>query len=207
MRANAAINPNAIMRDPITREDYFNAPLIADPLRRLDYCLVNDGGIAYIVTTLERARNLKNVPVRILSSAVSGAMAYYYGTEDCWFGALDDIRHRLFGRAGIKPSDVDIIQVYDNFTPAVVFAIEGIGVCERGEAGSWILEGNHKRDGKMPMNTAGGHLSESYVQGWANTVEGVRQLRGEAGPRQIRDCEIVLEVTCSPVCSAAVLSR
>jgi hypothetical protein len=69
------------------------------------------------------------------------------------------------------------------------------------------LEGNHKRDGKMPMNTAGGHLSESYVQGWANTVESVRQLRGEAGPRQVKDCEIVLEVTCSPVCSAAVLSR
>jgi acetyl-CoA acetyltransferase len=207
MRANASINPNAIMREPMTRDDYFNAPLIADPLRRLDYCLVNDGGVAYIVTTLERARNLKNMPVRVLSAAVSGAMAYYYGTEDCWFGALDDIRQRLFARADIQPSDADVIQVYDNFTPAVVFAIEGIGVCGRGEAGSWILEGNHRRHGKMPMNTAGGHLSESYVQGCANTVESVRQLRGEAGPRQVKDCEVVLEVTCSPVCSAAVLSR
>jgi acetyl-CoA acetyltransferase len=204
-RANAALNPNAIMRTPITREDYFNAPFIADPLRRLDYCLVNDGGVGYIVTSLERARDLKNVPVRVLSSAVSGVMSYYYGADDCWFGALDDIRGRLFGRAGLEPSNIDVAQFYDNFSTAVVFALEGLGVCGRGEAGDWLLAGNHRRDGALPINTAGGHLSESYMQGWALTVEGVRQLRGEGGPRQVPDCEIVLDATCSPVCSANIL--
>ncbi len=204
-RANASLNPNAIMQTPITREDYFNAPFIADPLRRLDYCLVNDGGVAYIVTSLERARDLKMTPVRVLSSGVSGVMSYYYGSDDCWFGALDDLRGRLFARAGVEPSDLDFAQMYDNFSTAIVFALEGMGICQRGEAGPWLLDGNHKRDGALPINTAGGHLSESYMQGWALTVEAVRQLRGEAGPRQVKDCELALDVTCSPICSANIL--
>jgi hypothetical protein len=132
-------------------------------------------------------------------------MSYYYGADDCWFGALDDIRGRLFGRAGLEPSNIDVAQFYDNFSTAVVFALEGLGVCGRGEAGDWLLAGNHRRDGALPINTAGGHLSESYMQGWALTVEGVRQLRGEGGPRQVPDCEIVLDATCSPVCSANIL--
>ncbi len=205
-RANAALNPNAIMQQPITREDYFKAPFIADPLRRLDYCLVNDGGVAYLVTSLARARDLRNVPVRVLSSAVSGVMSYYYGADDCWFGALDRIRCRLFPAAGLDPWNLDVAQVYDNFSTSVVFAIEGMGICARGEAGDWLLAGNHRRDGALPLNTAGGHLSESYQQGWALTVEAVRQLRGECGPRQIADCRIALDVTCSPICSANILA-
>jgi acetyl-CoA acetyltransferase len=205
-RANAALNPNAIMRTPMTREDYFASPFITEPLRRLDYCLVNDGGVAYFVTSLERARDLKQKPVKVLSSAVSGVMDYYYGANDCWFGALDDIRERLFGRVGMTAADADVLQVYDNFTTAGLFAIEGIGVCERGAGGDWLLEGNHKLGAKLPINTAGGHLSESYMQGWALTVEGVRQLRGQGGPRQAPNCEVALEVTCSPVCSANLLS-
>jgi acetyl-CoA acetyltransferase len=204
-RANAALNANAIMQAPISRADYFAAPYIAEPLRRLDYCLVNDGGVAYLVTSLERARDLRHVPVRVLSSAVSGVMSYYYGADDCWFGALADLRGRLFPAAGLEPADLDVAQVYDNFSTSVVFAIEGIGICERGEAGSWLLAGNHRRGGSLPLNTAGGHLSESYQQGWANTVEAVRQLRGEGGARQVPDCRVALDVTCSPICSANLL--
>jgi acetyl-CoA acetyltransferase len=205
-RANAALNPNAVMRTPIDLADYYAAPMITDPLRRLDFCMVNDGGVAYIVTTLERARDLRCKPVRVLASGVSGVMDYYYGAEDCWFGALSDLSARVFGAAGLAPKDVDAVQVYDNFTAAVVFAIEGIGLCERGAANSWLLAGNHRRDGGTPLNTAGGHLSESYMQGWALTVESVRQLRGEAGARQVSDCAITLDVTCSPVCSAYLLA-
>ncbi len=205
-RANAALNPNAIMQEPITREDHARAPLIADPLRRLDYCLVNDGGVAYIVTSLARARDLRCVPVRVLSSAVSGVMSYYYGADDCWFGALAALRPRLFGAAQIDPADLDVAQVYDNFSVSAVFALEGMGICERGGAGDWLLAGNHRSGGRLPLNTAGGHLSESYQQGWALTVEAVRQLRGEAGARQVAGCRLALDVTVSPICSASILA-
>jgi acetyl-CoA acetyltransferase len=204
-RANAALNPHAIMRAPITRADYFGSRMIVDPLRLLDHCLVNDGGIAYIVTTLERARDLKRKPVKVVASAVSAAMHYYYGTDDCWYAALADVRDRTFGPAGIDPADVNVAQIYDNFTASVLFTIEGMGLCKQGEGGDWLLAGHHKRGGKLPINTAGGHLSESYVQGWALTVEAVRQLRGEAGPRQVPDCTIALDATCSPVCAAHLL--
>jgi acetyl-CoA acetyltransferase len=193
------------MRKPITRDDYFNSPMIVDPLRLLDNCLINDGGVAYLVTSLERARDLKQTPVKVLSSGLSGAMRYYYGTEDGWYGVLADLRERLFGSAGLTAADLDAAQIYDNFTPSVVFALEGMGVCERGGAGAWIAAGEHRRGGALPINTAGGHLSEAYLQGWALTVEGVRQLRGTAGERQIPDCQVSLDVTCSPICSAHIL--
>jgi len=204
-RANAGRNPNAIMQQPISRADYFAAPFIADPLRRLDYCLVNDGGVAYIVTSLARARDLRQVPVRVLSSALSGVMSYYYGADDCWFSALERLREPLFGAAGVEVADLDVAQMYDNFSTTVLFALEGIGICPRGEAAPWLLEGNHRHGGLLPINTAGGHLSESYQQGWALTVEAVRQLRGTAGPRQVENCRVALDLTCSPICSANIL--
>lgn len=207
IRSNALLNPQAVMRTPITRDDYFKAPLVVDPLRRLDYCMVNDGGVAYLVTSLARARELKQTPVRIRSSAVSGAMSYFYGTEDFWHATLASMRNRLFGGQDFSAADIDVAQIYDNFTPAIVFALEGLGICKRGEAGPWILEGHHRRDGKMPINTSGGHLSEAYMQGWALTVEAVRQLRGQAGDRQIADCQVVLDTSCTPICSAHILTR
>ena len=207
IRDNAVLNPDAVMQTPISTDDYFNAPMIVDPLRLLDYCLINDGGVAYIVTSLARARDLLRMPVRVMASATTGAMGYHYGTEDCWYDTLARLSPRLFHSAGLTPGDVDVAQIYDNFTPAVVFALEGIGVCGRGGAGDWIMDGNHRRGGTLPINTAGGHLSEGYMQGWALTVEAVRQVRGEAGARQVPDCEVALDLTCSPVCSAHLLAR
>ena len=89
----------------------------------------------------------------------------------------------------------------------MLFALEGIGICERGGGGEWVLAGHHRLGGKLPLNTAGGHLSEGYMQGWALTVEAVRQVRGEAGVRQVPNCDVALEVTCSPICSAHVFAR
>jgi acetyl-CoA acetyltransferase len=123
-----------------------------------------------------------------------------------WFGALESLRPRLFGAAQIEPGDLDVAQIYDNFSVSAIFALEGMGICERGGAGDWLLAGHHRRGGRLPLNTAGGHLSESYQQGWALTVEAVRQLRGEAGLRQVADCRVALDVTCSPICSASVLA-
>src|SRR5207244_1793906 len=105
---------------------------VTDPLRLLDYCLINDGGVAYIVTTLERARDLPNAPVKIISSATGGAMSYYYGTDDFWFATLRDLASRLWPKSGVSASELDLAVIYDNFTPAVVFALEGIGVCDQG---------------------------------------------------------------------------
>lgn len=102
-RANAVDNPNAVMRKPMDMDDYFALPMVSEPMRLLDYCMVNDGGVAHIVTSLERARDLKKAPVRILSSAVSGVMDYFFSAEDCWFDALDRVRGDLFAPAGLTP--------------------------------------------------------------------------------------------------------
>lgn len=206
-REHARLNPNAIMQEPMTEKDYFASRFVAEPLRLLDYCLINDGGVAYIVTSLERARHLPNVPVRVISSGSVGAMRWFYGTEDFWYANLRELSGRLFGKAGLRPDDVDCAQIYDNFTPSVLFGLEGMGFCEQGEGGDWLLAGNSRLGGKMPINTAGGHLSEAYLQGWALTVEGVRQLRGQAGPRQVEHCDVVLDLTCSPICTAHLLAR
>lgn len=205
-RANALRNPNAVMQRPMSRDDYYASAMVTDPLRLFDYCMVNDGGVAYVVTTLERARDLKKPPVRILSTAVAGVLGYFWGADDCWYGALDSIRARVFEPAGLAPADIDTANIYDNFTPAVLFAIEGMGLCGRGESGDWLTRGHHRSGGSLPLNTSGGHLSESYMQGWSLTVESVRQVRGEAGIRQVADCNVALDITCSPVCSAAAYS-
>ncbi|MBN9425082.1 MAG: thiolase family protein [Burkholderiales bacterium] len=207
IRSNAARNPDAVMRTPITRDDYFSQPCIVDPLRLYDYCLINDGGVAYLVTTLARARALGGVPVRVLGSAVTGHMSYFYGTEDHWYACLRRLGQSVFEEAGIAPEDLDVAQIYDNYTPAIVFALEGMGICGRGESGRWILDGRHRLGSTLPLNTAGGHLSEGYMQGWGHLVEAVRQVRGDAGDNQVAGCEFALDVSCTPICAAHILGR
>ena len=102
-RENARHNPDAVLTKPLDREGYFAAPMVADPLRLLDYCMINDGAVAYIVTTLERARDLRAVPVRVIGSAATGAMDYHYGPADCWFDCLSRLGDKLFGHADAGP--------------------------------------------------------------------------------------------------------
>lgn len=188
-RRFAQLNENAIMRVPLTMSAYMDARYICEPLRLFDYCLVNDGGVALIVTTTERARRLAKPPVLI--SAIGRSEINRDATSlrprlmDFYHSAHTEAAHEVFEMAGAGPADIDLVQIYDSFSAHVLFALEGFGYCKAGEAASFIANGAIGPGGRLPVNTSGGHLSESYMQGWNHQVEVVRQLRGEAGARQV----------------------
>jgi acetyl-CoA acetyltransferase len=204
-RANAVLNPVAVMRTPISMEDYLNSRYIATPLRLLDYCLINDGGVCLIITTAERARDLRQPPVLISGMAAAAQLWDYYTVTDCFYNSLRPMADRLFAAAGIAHEDIDVLQVYDNFTPTVLFSLEGMGFCGRGESKDFITAERIARDGDLPINTAGGHTSESYMQGWALLAELIRQLRGEAGARQVANCRIGQYICCAPISNSIIM--
>jgi acetyl-CoA acetyltransferase len=203
----ASMNPNATFQDPLTVEEYLEAPYIAEPLRLFDYCLVSDGCAAYVITTSERAADSPHPPVLVGSLASRANIRPYYASEDFWAEACASLKRDLFGPADITLEDVDVLQVYDNFSPAVVWALEGLGIAPRGEGLQWVQGGRCAPGGELPVNTAGGMLSEAYLQGWNAHVEAVRQLRGHAGDRQVEDCHHVLYVGLSAVPGATLLFR
>jgi acetyl-CoA acetyltransferase len=188
-RRFAQLNDNAIMREPLSIDDYLAARYICEPLRLNDYCLVNDGGVALVVTTSERARRMRKPPVNIAGVGRSDmnvdATSLRPRLMDFYHTAHTQAAAQVFGMAGIAPDDVDLVQIYDSFSSHVLFALEGFGYCGVGEAPSFIANGALGPGGRLPVNTSGGHLSESYMQGWNHQVESVRQLRGEAGARQV----------------------
>jgi acetyl-CoA acetyltransferase len=206
-RANAALNPNAVMQSPITMEDYLASRYIAEPLRLLDYCLINDGGVCIIVTSAERARDLRKPPVYIHSMATAGDFDNNYVVDDCFYTALKMVGDDLFAASEVQREDVDVAELYDNFTPTIVFTLEGLGFCGRGEGGQWITPERIGLKGELPLNTSGGHTSESYMQGWALIAEAARQVRGECGERQVPGCETALYACAAPISSALLLRR
>jgi len=204
-RKNGALNPNAVMQTPITYEEYMAARYIAEPLRLFDYCLINDGGVVFIITSAERAKDLKKPPVYIAGTAGAGDMTNFYTSKDFFYEASKDAADRLYSSAGLGPKDVDCALIYDNFTPTILFSLEGFGYCSRGEAWQFVKDGRIERDGELPINTHGGHTAESYMQGWGHHVEAVRQLRGEAGPRQLPKCNVVQYICLSPIVTSHIL--
>lgn len=206
-RKHAAFNPDAVMKHPITIQDHEDSRPIALPLRLLDYCLINDGAVAMILTTAERAKDLKKPPV--LVSGV-GAMESYARSSipnfelNFWHDEVQAVASEVYGMAGVGPDDVDALMCYDNFSPTVLFALEGLGFCKQGEAGHFVEGGTLQLGGRLPTNTDGGHLSNSYMQGWALNVEAVRQVRGECGARQVPDCEVVQFIAATP-CSRSII--
>ncbi len=206
-RNNASLNPSAVMRTPFTMEDYLGSRFISEPLRLLDYCLINDGGVCLILTSAERARDLKKPPVYLTATQAGSDYTGQYAADDFYYGPLSSIADDIFGTAGIDRKDVDFAQIYDNFTPNIVFSVEGLGFCGAGEGGDWLTPERISLTGELPVNTSGGHTSESYMQGWAMHVEAVRQLRGEAGERQVEGAEIGLYSCQSPMCSAHIMRR
>jgi acetyl-CoA acetyltransferase len=205
-RLNASKNPNAVMREPITREQYMATAFIAEPLRLFDYCLINDGGVAFIVTTAERAKDLAKPPVYVSAIASGSDLSNYYTSQDFFYSTASRVAADLYEQCGVRPRDVDCLQAYDNFTPITMFTLEGLGYCERGQAWQWIDDGKRiSLEGELPLNTSGGHTSESYMQGWALHVEAVRQLRGESGDRQVPDCAIAQYACLSPITTSHVL--
>lgn len=194
-RQGSARNPHAIMRKEITLEDYMAAPYITEPLRLFDYCLINDGGVALIVAEAELARKLSPKPVYIEAvgryDLNEGATSLEPRLTEFYRPAQQAAAEQVFGSSGLAPADIDILQVYDSFSVHVPLALEGYGYCKVGESGKFMREAGIGLGGRLPVNTSGGHLSESYMQGWNHQIECVRQLRGECGERQIADCRRV----------------
>jgi len=206
-RNNALLNPDAVMRKPITIEDHESARRIVEPFGLLDYCLVNDGAVCIIMTTAERARDLAKPPVLI--SGVGARDAFERSSianfdAEFWYSEIKDAGTQAYEMADVKPEDIDSLMCYDNFSATVLFSLEGLGFCQRGESGAFVEGGALGLNGKLPTNTDGGHLSNSYMQGWALNIEAVRQLRGECGDRQLPRCEVVQYIAATP-CTRSII--
>lgn len=192
-RANAVQNERAMMRDPISMDDYFASRPIVDPFRLFDCCLETDGAVAILLTSAERARDLQKRPV-LVSAAAWGSGQTLYSNEqpDTTRSSAADMAPRLYEMAGVGPNDIDVAELYDCFTYSVLVQLEDYGFCAKGEAGPFVESGATAMGGSIPVNTHGGFLSEGYVHGLNHVFESVLQLRGEAGVRQVANAEIGL---------------
>lgn len=212
-RKHASLNERAQMRTPITIEEHQNSPLIVDPFRLLDICVETDGGCAVVVTTAERARDLRHRPVYIMAAAHGGGPkpGYEFNGFIPWEDYTKCYAHyiapQLFGMAGITPKDVDVAEIYDCFTFSCLLQMEGFGFCKPGEGGAFVEGGRIELGGELPLNTHGGLLSEGYIHGLNHVVEAVSQLRGEAGPRQVKDAEVALTSGFGTTTGSALLLR
>ena len=201
------MNPAAVMQSPLDMQSYLDSRYVARPLRLFDYCLVTDGAVCYIVTTLERARDLRKPPARIAAFSERAALREHFVPADLWAEACGGMADEIFERSGLERGDVDSFQVYDNFSVSALWALEGFGFCGRGEALDWVQDGRIRRGGQLPLNTGGGMMSEAYMQGWNHHAEAIRQIRGECGERQVADCGAVLYTCLAPVSGATLLTR
>ncbi|MGP3910487.1 thiolase C-terminal domain-containing protein [Nonomuraea sp. 10N515B] len=211
-RANAAKNPRALMRTPITLDDYLASRWIAEPFRLLDCCLETDGACAVVVTTAERARSLRRPPVLISAAAWGGGTSHLSAPDaDPTVTAAAVLAPRLYAQAGLGPEDVDVAEIYDCFTYSVIVQLEDYGFCAKGEGGPYVASGATALDGPLPVNTHGGFLSEGYVHGVNHIAEAVSQLRGDAGDRQVPGAEVALSTAqpgyILPATSALILRR
>jgi acetyl-CoA C-acetyltransferase len=193
---HAQYNENAFLRDVVTVEDVLASPLVADPLHRLDCCVITDGGGALVVVSPEVARSLPRTKVKVLGhgETVRRSTSGRINLTDS--GAAES-GGRAFEEAGIRPADVDYAGIYDSFTITVIEAIEDLGFCEKGRAGAFVAEGGlDARSGSLPTNTDGGGLCNNHPGnrgGMTKVIEAVRQLRHEANPAvQVEDCRLAV---------------
>ncbi|OCC23545.1 lipid-transfer protein [Croceicoccus estronivorus] len=197
-RAHAATNPAAwYYGKPITLEDHQTSRWIVEPvLRLLDCCQESDGGVAMVVTSADRARDLAQPGVRVAAATQShrkgGLIMFDYYREDLSeFEETRTMTERLWADSGLTQNDIDVAMIYENFSPVVFLTLEGHGFCKRGEAKDFIKDGHIGLSGSLPVNTNGGLLGEGYIHGMNNILEGVRQVRGTAA-NQIKDAKHVL---------------
>ena len=193
-RQHALLNDNAVMKKPMTLQDHANSRMIADPFRLFDCSLESDGGAACIVSAAERASDLKHRRVFISGTAAGhpdqpGAITQ---RPDMTSLGIAKAAQRAFHMAGVTHADIDVAEIYDCFTYAVIRQLEDLGFCKKGEGGPFVEGGRLRLDGALPTNTHGGLLSQAHVWGLNHIVELVRQLRGNAGRAQVKDAEVGL---------------
>ena len=190
----AQLNPKAWSRSPLSIDDVLGSPMISDPLHQLDCCLVTDGGGAVVVTSAARARDAAKRSVRVLGAGESQAQWHISQMPDLTVTPGVVSGREAFGMAGITPADVDVFEPYDNFTHTVIMYLEDLGFCARGEGGAFVQGGRLGPGGDLPSMTMGGGLSYNHpgALGILLLVEAVRQLRGEAGERQVPGARIAV---------------
>jgi len=192
----ALLNPAAYRygAGPLTVDDVVGSPLISSPLTVADCCLVTDGGGAVVLTSADRAKDLAKQPVSVLGYGERVTNTSMTAVEDLTRTGAEGAAADAFARAGITHADVDVVEVYDSFTITVVLTLEAMGFCGRGEALDWIQGGRIRPGGDFPLDTSGGGLSYCHPGqfGVLLLVEAVRQLRGEAGDRQVPDARIAV---------------
>lgn len=195
MRSNAMRNPRAVMHNrPMTMDDYLSSELIASPYHKLDCSLETDGAAAVLLTTAERARNLRKPPVVVAGhgSGFADSPDDLSNRRDWLSVGITHAAPRAFRMADTTPAEIDAAMIYDCFTFELLHQLEEAGFCPRGEAGAFILDGNIAPDGLLPVNTHGGLLSEGHMLGVNHIIEAVRQLRHELPERQIANAEQIV---------------
>ena len=194
---------------PLTLEDHVNAKMLSYPLRLFDYCQETDGATAFIVTTPERAKDLKQKPVHI-AAAEQGMgswmemMTSYQRENIADLEEYTRLAPHLWAEAEMGPGDIDCVQFYDAFTPLIIMQLESFGFCKLGEGGPFVRDGALQIDGRLPMNTSGGCLSEAYIHGMNQVAEAVRQIRGTSHV-QVPDSENVLVTSGSGIPTSALI--
>ena len=214
-RRNANRNPRATFYErPLTLDDYMNSRMIAEPICLYDCCLETDGACAWVVTSAERARDLKQPPAYIRAAAQGAGVpkhvrAVDHGNRQGFTTGHESVlcAKELFGMAGVTPEDIDVVQVYDHFIPWVVIALEDYGFCEKGEGGPFVASGAIEYGkGQLPMNTSGGHLSEAYIHGHNHILEAVRQIRGTS-TSQVENVELSMVTSSNGATTSAMILR
>jgi acetyl-CoA acetyltransferase len=190
----AMLNPEAFKRDALTMDDYLVSRMVSDPLSVLDCCLVTDGAAAVVMTRADRARDLARPPVKVMGAAAETHHREIGWLEDLTVTAAARSGARAYQRAGLAPADIDVVQVYDAFTINTILFLEDLGFCPKGEGARFVQDGRIAPGGALPVNTNGGGLSCCHpgMYDLFPIVEAVRQLRGEAGDRQVADARFAI---------------
>lgn len=190
----AQLNPDAFVRDDLTMDDYLGARMLCDPFNKLDCCLVTDGAAAVVMTRADVARDYAAKPAYLLGGAAETTHLEIISMPSLTETGLVKASSRAFAQAGIKPSDVDVVELYDAFTINTILFLEDMGFCPKGEGGRFVEGGRIAPGGELPVNTSGGGLSFCHpgMYGLFTMVEAVQQIRGECGDRQVKDVNIAI---------------
>ncbi|MEO7787893.1 MAG: acetyl-CoA acetyltransferase [Sphingomicrobium sp.] len=190
----AALNPEAVKREPLTIDDYRGSRMVSDPLAVLDCCLVTDGAAAIVMTRASQARDLARPPVLVLGAAQETSHREIMCMPDLTVTAARESGRRAYAAAGVAPGDIDVLQLYDAFTINPILFLEDLGFCPKGEGGRFVEGGRIAPGGALPVNTSGGGLSYCHpgMFGLFTIIEAARQLRGGCGARQVTKAELAL---------------